>query len=223
MLQITKFETQLFGANCYVISSPESNKVLVVDPGLGAANLVVQYLQGSDKTVGAVLLTHGHVDHVWESALVESTYGAPVFIPGPDRYMLEDPLGLLGMSPMNVDWIKPADIHDVPEGDWEALPGIVLRMVPAPGHSPGSSVFLIGDELSDRGGVSAKSALTGDVIFAGSVGRTDLPGGDDAVMQASLRTLKYALDPETKLFPGHGPATTWASELDVNPYVRNAR
>ncbi len=119
-------------------------------------------------------------------------------------------------------WEAPDLVGEVPGGGWQVLPGILLQMVPAPGHSPGSSVYVFADAAELDGTSVGSFALTGDVIFAGSVGRTDLPGGNEEHMRESLRTLVYALDPMTALLPGHGEATTWETELNSNPYVQRA-
>lgn len=192
------------------VGSPE---VLVVDPGVGAA-LQMAALQ---KPIGAVLLTHGHPDHIWDAAEVSRLGGgAPVFLPSADLDWLADPAGMLGFGDFG-EWQRP-EVSGVPLGTWQVLPEIYLRMIPAPGHSPGSSVFLIGGATN----MGTSTALTGDVVFKGSVGRTDLIGGDDAVMSETLRTLAGALDPSTVLLPGHGERTVWSTELSENPYVKEA-
>lgn len=220
MLGIERIETELFDANCYVVTAPDSDLALVVDPGVGAAAAVAEALERDGKSVGAVLATHGHPDHVWDSAAVAAMGGgAPVYITGPDRYWLSDPMGLLAMGELPLRWTQPDDVREIPVSDWSPLPGMTLRMVPAPGHSPGSAIFLFAEPTFGEHGQAPLSALSGDVIFKGSIGRTDLPGGDPEVMAETLKTLKYSLDPATVLLPGHGPGTVWEEELLLNPHL----
>lgn len=222
MTNIEVLKSSLFDANCYVIWPKRSAGALVVDPGPGTASQVLSTLERHDLKVEAVLLTHGHFDHVWDvAALVEALGGdIPIYIPGPDLFWLDDPTAGLGLSLDHLGlgpWRKPAGVQPIEELQFNPTEQITVRTVPAPGHSPGSSVFLLGAE-----GLDEPHALGGDVVFAGSVGRTDLPGGDEYEMRESLRTLAVALDPATVLLPGHGPATKWSEELRSNPYVLRA-
>lgn len=210
----------LFGANCYVIWPEGASQALVVDPGPGTAEAVAEVCNAKGLDVGAVVLTHGHIDHVWEAARVAGS-DVPVLISGPDLFWLDDPGALLGYDSASFGlgpWERPALIEEISSLTFEPVEGIALRMVPTPGHSPGSAIFLFAGGRDDP-----PMALSGDVVFAGSVGRTDLPGGDEQEMRESLRTLADALDPVTVLLPGHGPTTSWQRELDSNPFVRRAR
>ncbi|MCI6556109.1 MULTISPECIES: MBL fold metallo-hydrolase [Schaalia] len=238
-MRISVIPTPYYGANCVVIVPDEGADALVVDPSWGVTDRIREVLDRTGSRVGAVLATHGHPDHVWQCrevaswAIEERGCEAPVFIPGPDRYRMQDPAAHVPLPvPEEAgEWIAPADLRDVPGGAFEAVAGVRLLMVPAPGHTEGSSVFLGEARWSvDSGGVEvaaadepAPFALSADVIFAGSVGRTDLPGGDEQAMRHSLRTLANALDPATLLIPGHGALTTMAGELESNAYLRRAR
>lgn len=226
MLQIERIPTELFDANCYLIFVENAAEVLVVDPGVGSARTVKKRLADRGQTVGAVLLTHGHPDHVWESAQIAGEH-VPVYVPGPDRWWLDNPVAPLGLEravPPNNPWRAPARLLDCEVGAWEVLPELYIQMVPAPGHSEGSAIFLLGGDAKfpDLPDKTGPFALSADVIFAGSIGRTDLPGGDDAEMRQTLRTLAVSLDPQTLLLPGHGPATTWQQEMSENPFVKYA-
>ncbi len=229
-MQIETIPTELFGANAYLVYAEEEPLALVVDPGLGAAAAVESRLQEIGKRVGAVLLTHGHPDHTWEASAVASLSDgpepAPVYLPAPDFDWLTDPMGKLGLSQvpeLGGEWVCPTTVTDAPVDSWQALPGIAVHLVPAPGHSLGSSVVLVaGQPRVDGLVLEAPIAFSGDAVFAGSIGRTDLPGGDDGVMNETLRTLAAALDPQTVLLPGHGPRTVWSRELETNPYVLRA-
>ena len=235
-MHIHVIPTPFYGANCLVMVPDAGHGALVVDPSAGVRDRIRAVLEDEGTTVAGVLLTHGHPDHVWDAAEVSSWAGtapAPVWIPGPDRYRLEDPMSLVQAPPewLDTPWVKPTGVRDTPVGPTEFVPGVTLRMVPAPGHTEGSALFIghcdLRVDLEGRTVLDAPApvpfALSGDVLFAGSVGRTDLPGGDEVQMRHSLRTLANVIDPETLLLPGHGPSTTMARELASNPYLIRAR
>lgn len=221
-------------ANCYIVAPEPSAPAVVVDPGVLTAADVRRHLATWDLSVGAVLLTHGHLDHVWDAAEVAGD--APVYIPAPDLYRLDDPGDEAVMGPvfaplvanLPTPWTKPADVRGLAAGEHTLVPGVTVRLVPAPGHSEGSALFFLAGPV--REGAAARSCadaslicFDGDVIFAGSVGRTDLPGGDARQMLHTLRTLCNVVAPETILLPGHGPATTMDRESRTNPYLNQAR
>ena len=226
-----------YAANGLVLVPSGAGTALVVDPSAGIQHLIREVLELEGVSVGAVLLTHGHPDHVWDAAAV-SNWGVdggtvPVYVPGPDMYRMDAPASFLPMPLPDFvgEWVKPADLREVPSDSFEVCPSVWLRMVPAPGHTEGSAVFL-GESLLDIR-VNNQSfycsdeavpwAMSADVLFKDSVGRTDLPGGDETQMRHSLRTISNALDPRTVLVPGHGPATTLADEIRSNQYLIRAR
>ena len=254
----------VFAANCYVLAAGPGEPALVVDPGAGAVGGALALLRSNRLTLGAVLLTHGHADHVWDTqALIEAAHAegmlagddavdVPAHIPEPDRYRLEDPDATTGISSggmtfadmAGTPWRAPSDVRLFPEEGFsravELVPGVALRGVPAPGHSEGSTLFFLEARLADNAllyeaevieddpSVADEEhtylmALDGDVIFKGSVGRTDLPGGDQVQMLATLRFLASAIDPTTVLLPGHGAVTTMEHEHHGNPYLAEAR
>ncbi|EGE37404.1 hydrolase [Actinomyces sp. HMSC08A09] len=254
----------VFAANCYVLAAGPGEPALVVDPGAGAARGALALLRSHRLTLSAILLTHGHADHVWDSqALIEAAHAeglltsddavdVPVYIPERDRYRLEEPDITTGISANGMtftdmagsEWKQPADIRLFPGDGFsqaiELAPGIALRAVPAPGHSEGSTLFFFEARLADNALLyeaevidddpavadeehSYLMALDGDVIFKGSVGRTDLPGGDQVQMLATLRFLANAVDPATILLPGHGAVTTMEHEHHGNPYLAEAK
>lgn len=248
-MQVHIVPTPYYGANAAVVISPvpadteARPTALVVDPSGGVADTLTTIIDEAGADLVAVLVTHGHPDHVWEVTRL-ARHGAiaasrpsgqvPVWIPGPDRYRMDDPASHVAGVPEQLglgEWEKPADLYDMPAGSVELVPGLWMKMVPAPGHTEGSSIFIahsplevyINGQLATSSDVPVPWSFTGDVIFAGSVGRTDLPGGDEIQMRHSLRTISNAIDPQTILFPGHGPATTLEDELRANPYVARAR
>ncbi|WRS29680.1 MBL fold metallo-hydrolase [Actinomycetaceae bacterium MB13-C1-2] len=221
MLEVRSILASLFDSSCYILWDDRQREAVVVDPGPGTASAVGAILEENELSVASVLLTHGHVDHVWDSAQVEKQGSAiPVYYTEPDGFFLEDPVGEIGFEVGAFDlgaWNRPENLVALDELNFSPAKGIFTRVIPAPGHSPGSAIFLIGAD-----GLASPLALSGDVVFAGTVGRTDLPGGDEREMRQSLRTLGNILDPATILLPGHGPQTTWAKEMETNPYVLRA-
>ncbi len=223
--------------NCYVLAG--SGISVVVDPGSGTAGPVREVHERHGLTLGCVLLTHAHPDHVWDAAEVAGD--APVHVPSPDRYRMEDPLGgtppdllaalgLQGGTGRRTSGNSTARSSRVGEPNWS--PDSRFVPVPAPGHTEGSSVYLLSGTWPQHvaawvgapsSGEPQPLALTGDVVFRGSVGRTDLPGGDANVMAWTLRTLRQVVDPRTWLLPGHGPGSTWHHELATNPFLASRR
>lgn len=206
----------LLEANVYLLSADDGATV-IVDPGKDARGAVDELVAAHGLRPVAVLITHGHADHTWDAASLSAAYGIPVHIARPDAYRLADPLGSLGALGRDL-----AALAGAPDGP--SRPGDVVAFGPdgpdlagitalaAPGHTEGSTVYLVD---TPEGPV----ALTGDVLFAGSIGRLDLPGGDEAAMAATLRRLA-TLDPATVVLAGHGPASTIAIELATNPFLR---
>ena len=214
-----------FGTNCYVLAPAAGEECLVVDPGVGVVDSLDSALRDHRVRPAAVLLTHGHLDHVYSVTPVCGSRGVPAYVHGEDRYRLADPLSLL--DPMVVamleqqfgtkaSWTEPDDIKPLFDGAELPLAGLTVRVDHAPGHTEGSVLF----RLPGDGSSSAETGLSGDVLFAGSIGRTDLPGGDYGAMLRSLATKILPLPDDTVVLPGHGPATTIGAERLTNPFLR---
>ena len=221
----------LLSTNCYVVSD-DLGRCVVVDAGAGVTRDVLALVSAHSLVPLAVLATHGHVDHTWDAAELCDDFDVPFVLHSEDVYRLADPFGSLGplgaplagmaqsagMVYRAPGRVEPFEAHtdgtDLELAAAERSP-FVLRAVHAPGHTQGSTLFVL--EADGR-----PTALTGDVLFAGSIGRTDLPGGDDVAMAATLGRAS-ALDPATAVLPGHGPSSTIARELQSNPYLRTAR
>lgn len=208
----------LLGTNCHVV--PDGEGCVVVDPGAGAAPGVREAVAGAGLVPHAILLTHGHLDHTWSAAELSDEWGVPVLVHEDDAYRLADPVGSLGplgaqlaaMAGRSAGPAVPARVETF-RADADA-PSIVVgqvRALHAPGHTQGSTVYLVD-------GPGEAFALTGDVLFAGTIGRCDLPGGDERAMAATLRRLA-GLDPSTRVLPGHGPSSTIGDEVATNPYL----
>jgi glyoxylase-like metal-dependent hydrolase (beta-lactamase superfamily II) len=195
--------------NCYLVRAERgASDALVVDPS-GAATDIRLALASHGARCAAILVTHGHFDHILGLAELAEGTGAPVYGPAGERALLETP-----------DAFTPAGIHVRPwsaevlldGGESLELAGLHVDVVAVPGHSPGHIAYAVNGAL-----------LSGDVLFAGSVGRTDLPGGDWPTLLASIRNLAGRFPPETTVYPGHGPATTLGAELARNPFLTELR
>lgn len=207
-MRIAGFAAGPFQTNCYVVAN--GDRAFVIDPGLGAHEAVSQMAQEQGLNVEAVVLTHGHIDHIRDAA----AFGVETFVHPADAFMLLRGEGVSEQARQLYDAsaMPPID-NPTPLEDGQTLnvAGVDLRIVHAPGHSPGC-VMLVADEV----------VFSGDVLFRGSIGRTDLPDSDPAQMQESLRGPVWDLDDELQVLPGHGPATTVAQERATNPYLRQA-
>ncbi|AKU16903.1 MBL fold metallo-hydrolase [Luteipulveratus mongoliensis] len=225
------FPAAVFGTNCYVLAAAEGEECLIVDPGIGIEPQLSEVLQELRLKPSAVLLTHGHVDHVYSvTPVCGGQIGA--YIHADDRYRLTDPLSSIGPQLVAAleqqfgtaaTWTEPSDIREVRDDQVLELAGMRIGVHHAPGHTEGSVMFSLDgvpDGVPDETEVSS-SLLSGDVLFAGSIGRTDLPGGDHQAMLTSLREQVLPLPDTTLVLPGHGPATTMSRERAANPYLQD--
>ncbi|MGL5930613.1 MAG: MBL fold metallo-hydrolase [Dermatophilaceae bacterium] len=229
---IVSFPAAAFATNCYVIAPAAGEECLVVDPGIGVEDTLRDVLAEHRLRPAAVLLTHGHLDHVYA---VTPVCGGDIaaYVHGEDRYRLRDPLAtvpppMLAMMEQQfgrrATWREPERVLEVSDRQRMTLAGLDLDVRHAPGHTEGSVLFAL-DGAPD--GVPAeeevdRTVVAGDVLFAGSVGRTDLPGGDDAAMRRSLRDVVLPLADSTLVLTGHGPVTTMRRERATNPYLRGS-
>jgi len=225
------FPAAAFDTNCYVLAPAAGQECVVVDPGIGVEERLREVLDQHDLRPAAVLLTHGHLDHVYSVTPVCRSAAVAAYIHDDDEYRLRDPLSLLdpGLVHMleqqfgaRATWKEPDDVVTVGDRATLDLGGLRLTVHHAPGHTEGSVMFTVPDvpaDVADRLGVRS-SVLSGDVLFAGSIGRSDLPGGDEAAMRRSLRDVVLPLADDTLVLPGHGPGTTIAHERRTNPYLR---
>ncbi|MDR1833104.1 MAG: MBL fold metallo-hydrolase [Propionibacteriaceae bacterium] len=211
----------MFQANCY-ICAPDGKTAYLIDVGMDAADTARQAVADAGLEVAAVIATHGHIDHTAEAAELADEYAVPLWIHSADRMMLSDPGSWLNplAAAQTVPMLKRPMVE--PERllfydqDAELAKGLPFAWTHAPGHSPGSVLLA----MPYGGEGFSHIVFTGDVVFAGSVGRTDIPGGDKDVMRATLDGPVRELPAESVLLPGHGPQTTLARELAANPYLR---
>lgn len=213
---VVGFPAGAFQANCYLLAAEAGRECVIVDPGQGAEPGIEKALREHRLTPVAVLATHGHVDHVASAAAVADTYGIAVHIRPEDRHLLSDPLAGLGpdlasaLGPMTLT--EPTSVVPLTERELD-LAGLRIAVDHTPGHTAGSVVFRL------RSAEGGHLVLTGDTLFAGSVGRTDLPGGDPDALAVSLRTTLLPLADDTVVLPGHGGATTIGRERASNPFL----
>ena len=218
---ITGFPAGAFAANCFLAAPGPGEECVIIDPGQDAERGIDELIAKYRLRPIAVLLTHGHVDHMFSVAPVCGAKGIPAYIHPGDRARLGDPLGGPWASPAlsglfaGITFTEPDDVRELADGETITLGGLDITIAHVPGHTEGSVTYE--SPLDDDEETTV--LFTGDLLFAGSIGRTDLPGGDHEKMLKSLaRTLAQQPD-ETVVLPGHGPQTTIGAERRDNPFL----
>ena len=222
---IAGFPAGPWGTNCYVVATGPGAECVVVDPGKDAAPGVAELVREHRLKPVSVLLTHGHLDHMWSVAPVAGTYDATAWIHPGDRHLLTDPLA--GMSSDSTamvgsmlggdyQWAEPDDVRELADGAALELAGVRFVVDHTPGHTEGSVTFRT--PYPDVAEVS-EVMFAGDLLFAGSIGRTDLPGGDHATMLRTLAAKVLPLADDIVVLPGHGEQTSIGRERATNPYL----
>ena len=218
---IAGFPAGPWGTNCYVVATGPGTECVVVDPGKDAAPGVAEVVREHRLKPVAVLVTHGHADHTWCVAPVAGTYDATAWIHPSDRHLLTDPAA--GVSPETArmvlgaghEWAEPDDVRELADAQSLELAGIDFLVDHAPGHTRGSVTFRAPYDAQDVSQVM----FSGDLLFAGSIGRTDLPGGDPGQMLRSLADKVLPLPDDVVVLPGHGEQTSIGRERATNPYL----
>lgn len=196
-----------FAENCYLLADPDRREAVVIDPG-EEAPLFLARLAHERWTPTAIWLTHAHLDHVAGVAEVAASTRVPVLLHPADRALYDGVPRQAAMFGLSMEAPPPPD-GELAEGQMLKVGGLEFAVLHTPGHSPGG-VTIHGHGL----------AFTGDALFAGSIGRTDLPGGDAETLVASIRKKLYRLPNDTVVYSGHGPETTIGAEKRGNPFVR---
>ena len=220
---VTGFPAEAFGTNCYVVAAGPGEQCLVVDPGIGVLDRLDEVLAQHRLQPAAVLLTHGHLDHTFSVTPVCGAKGITAYVHPADREMLADPAKGLSTDLTQLfggrfTYAEPEDVAELTDGATLSLAGLEITVDHAPGHTGGSVLFRL--PAAGTPWEAGELCLSGDVLFAGSIGRTDLPGGNDDAMRASLRDKVLPLADDTVVLPGHGPETTIGRERATNPYLR---
>jgi hydroxyacylglutathione hydrolase len=218
---IAGFPAGPWGTNCYVLATGPGSECVVVDPGKDAAQGVAEVVREHRLKPVSVLVSHGHVDHMWCVAPVAGTYDATAYIHPRDRHLLADPMA--AMSPETAgmllggryEFAEPDSVAELADLESLELGGLRFTVDHTPGHTEGSVTFRTpyGEQ-----GVS-EVMLSGDLLFAGSIGRTDLPGGDHPTMLRSLRDKVLPLADDIVVLPGHGEQTSIGRERATNPFL----
>jgi glyoxylase-like metal-dependent hydrolase (beta-lactamase superfamily II) len=208
-IAVDRYELGPIGTNCYVVRSERgSQEAVVVDPGADVARVRLE-LAGMKAACSAILITHGHWDHLGAVADLAEATGAPVHMAEDERILLED---VNSFTPPGVR-LRPYTPDVLLQGDETLdLAGISFETLRVPGHSPAHLAYHADGRL-----------FSGDLVFAGSVGRTDLPGADWDTLVESIRTLADRFPPDTVICPGHGAETTLGAELAGNPFLAELR
>lgn len=217
---IAGFPAGAWGTNCYLVAPAAGEECVIIDPGHEAAAGVEEAVAKHRLKPVAVILTHGHLDHVASVVPVCGAHDVPAWIHPDDRYMMSDPEKALGraigqslMGELTVG--EPDDLRELTDGARLELAGLELTVAHAPGHTEGSVTFGM-PEQADVPPV----LFSGDLLFAGSIGRTDLPGGDHDEILRSLARVCLPLDDSTVVLSGHGAQTTIGRERATNPFLR---
>jgi len=218
---IAGFPAGSWAANCYVVATGPGAECVVVDPGQDAAGRVAEIVREHRLKPVAVLLTHGHIDHMWSVTPVAGAYDATAWIHPADRHLLADPMAGISRETAAMllggryEFVEPDDVAELDDGRTLELAGLAVTVDHTPGHTQGSVTFRTPYQADDVSEVM----FSGDLLFAGSIGRTDLPGGDHATMLETLRTKVLTLPDDVVVLPGHGDQTSIGRERATNPFL----
>jgi hydroxyacylglutathione hydrolase len=209
-LSLEIFDHRVVGAlacNCYVVGDPATRLAVIIDPGDDADEIAESVAQ-KDLTITAIVATHAHFDHVLAAERLRELTGAPFMLHSEDKPVLEW-LQASGRLFLGVELPPPPEVDSsIGEGDKISAGDVELEVLHTPGHSPGSISLVAGEAV-----------FSGDTLFARSVGRTDLPGGDTDALVAAVQNKLFKLEDDLPVYPGHGPATTLGEEKVHNPFV----
>jgi hydroxyacylglutathione hydrolase len=210
-----------------VVAAAPGAESVIIDPGMDAIAGVAEVIRQQRLKPVAAMLTHGHLDHMFSVTPLCRSYDSTCWIHPDDRVLLTDPLRAMGQETRllleqltrgSAAFAEPDDVRELTDGADVTVAGLTFHALHAPGHTPGSIMF----QTAYEGSAEIDSVIfSGDVLFAGSIGRTDLPGGNLADMLKSLRTKVLPLPDTVAVLPGHGPQTTMARERVGNPYLQN--
>jgi hydroxyacylglutathione hydrolase len=215
-LLIDSFAAPMFATNCWVLATAPGSECVVIDPGMPDVSLQLEaMLQQHNLKPVAVIATHGHLDHTFSIQPIADGYAIPTYIHSEDRAYLSSPEKILGAefaaTVSAMDFSEPAEVRELRNGEVVEMVGLTFKAIHAPGHTRGSLMFEVSDQV----------LVSGDVLFAGSIGRTDLPTGSAKEMEETLRKKVIPLSDHLQILPGHGSRTTMAHERKTNLYLKN--
>ncbi len=223
---IESFPAGPWQTNCYVVATQPGAECVVIDPGLGAVPGIQDLVAEHGLKPVAVMLTHGHLDHTFSVTPLCRGNDATCWVHTDDRPLLSDPYRAMGPEAQamveqltgRTSFAEPDEVRELTDGTRFEVAGVHFDALHAPGHTPGSTMF----HTAYPGAELDAVVFSGDVLFAGSIGRTDLPGGSHLDMLSSLRTKVLPLPDSVAVLPGHGPQTTMAVERAHNPYLQES-
>lgn len=214
MLVLT-YPAPMFATNCWVISPGQGQECIIIDPGMpDISDEITMLIEEHQLKPVASILTHGHLDHTFSIVPLADGYEIPAYIHSEDRRLISDPAGALSPEFMTqisaMKFTEPRDVRELKNGDELNLLGMHLKAIHAPGHTRGSMMFLLNEEI----------LISGDVLFAGSIGRTDLPTGSAKQMKETLLNKVLPLSDDLRVLTGHGAETTIKFERKNNPFLK---
>jgi len=213
---IDSFAAPMFATNCWVLAPSRDSECVIVDPGMpDVSGQLEDLLRKHNLKPVAIIATHGHLDHTFSIQPIADGYSIPAYIHSEDRSYLTAPEKLLSAefssTVADMSFIEPHEVRELRNGEVVDLVGLTFKAIHSPGHTRGSLMFEVSDEV----------LVSGDVLFAGSIGRTDLPTGSAKEMEETLRKKVIPLSDHLKVLPGHGPETTMSIEKKNNPYLKS--
>ena len=212
---VRSFPAPMFATNCWIIAPSEGSECIIIDPGMPDISRDNEMIIEEHKLKPvAALLTHGHLDHTFSITPLADGYDIPAYIHSEDRRFIADPAGIHGEQFIAqleaMTFVEPKKVNELKNGATLELLGMKITAIHAPGHTRGSLMFTINDKI----------LISGDVLFAGSIGRTDLPTGSSKEMITTLKTKVLTLSDDLRVLTGHGPETTIKFERKNNPYLK---
>ena len=213
---VDSFAAPMYATNCWVIATEPGAECVVIDPGMpDVSHQLKELLEKHNVKPVAVIATHGHLDHTFSIQAIADGYGIASYIHSEDRAALSNPEKFVSSEFQSMlsgmSFSEPKDVRELRNGDVIDLVGLSFKAIHAPGHTRGSLMFEVSNEV----------LVSGDVLFARSIGRTDLPTGSAKDMEETLRKKVVPLSDHLRVLPGHGPDTTMAHEKKHNPYLKS--
>jgi glyoxylase-like metal-dependent hydrolase (beta-lactamase superfamily II) len=216
---IAGFSAGPWSTNCWVVSPGANQECVVIDPGFDSADRISKIVEENQLKPIAVLLTHGHIDHMWSVTPVADGYSIPAMVHAADRFLLADPVSTLTQDSQQLvqtlggSFVEPQTVNEFTSDQTLSIAGLEIEILCAPGHTPGSVMYKFNDK-------EQPVLFSGDVLFQGSIGRTDLFGGNWQSMQETLQNVVMPLADDLPVLCGHGSQTTIGDEKKFNPYLQ---